>query len=311
MAFPTYTLADLSEVTGRSAISYTNLSFVGQAIKQSTLLFLIGTNRSDAPTFGAELELMKLGILHMADAIYLSQPFAEELATPFQSENIGSYSYTKMAGAVMHGLPTGVSWFDLAVQRLALGRPTDFITGGIEVFENQNRYRNGHIGQNQRVILPHDVDAFYDWTGAPVHAHNIYTVPSLLGGDALETGTAPQVAGALAQADFTIVQGADTQVTFRYLAGDPATPIDLSGYTARAQFRAGYGGGLWLTLATGAGLTLDASGYITITIPHAITETPDWDGRSSGVWDLELTDGNGAVERFLEGTVVVSHDVTR
>lgn len=311
MAFPTYTIADLFDTTGRSAASYVNPGFLPQAIKQATMLFILGTNRSEPPVHGLELELMKLGILYMADAIALSQPNAEALATPFSSESIGSYSYNKVQGAVMNGLPTGISWFDQAVRQLAVGQELDIVTGGFEVFEDAAHFRAGHLGLNQRIVMPHQLEAEYGdyWVVEPTHG--IYDTPVPTGNTALQDGEPPQVSGAVAQSDVTIVQGADTELKYRYLAGEPAVAVDLSGYTARAQFRASRGGELWLTLVTGAGIVLDDQGYVTLSIPHGITEGAEWDQRSAGVWDLELTGSGGAVERFLEGSVVVSHDVTR
>lgn len=314
MAFPTYTVTDLAQTSGRDASFYSNSSFVPEAIIQATLLFQIGTNRAEPPAAPAEKLLMRLGILHMADAVYLAQPFQEILASPFSSESIGSYSYSKAAAAVAGGLPTGITWFDLAVRQLAHAQPNRVVSGGIEVFEGDDLYGTGHIGRNIRHVPRNNIDPFLlAWAGDPIEEHrgaySIQTFDDPI--NEMEIAEVPQVPAAKAVSNITIAQGADTVLRYRYLTGEPAAPVDLSGYTARAQIRESRGGALWLMLATGAGIVLDDQGYITITIPHALTEGTEWNARETGVWDLELTASDDVRDRFLEGTVVVSHDVTR
>lgn len=154
MTFPTWTVADLAQVTGRDVSYFSNTALVDQAILQATLLYRVGTNRVDMPGGPDDTmnELVRLGILFMADAIYLAQPYHEILASPFNSETIGSYSYSKAAGAVSQGLPTGVSWFDLAVNMTSLGRAYDLVFGGIEILELDATIGTGHIGSNKRLV---------------------------------------------------------------------------------------------------------------------------------------------------------------
>lgn len=116
---------------------------------------------------------------------------------------------------------------------------------------------------------------------------------------------------ALATVNLHIPQGTDPTYVLRYSAGDPAAPVDLTGWTARAQIRKTVGGEVWLSLADGAGITLDDQGTITVSITHETTEDEVWNGRDRGVWDLELVNPSGKITRFAEGTVKVSHDVTR
>lgn len=122
--------------------------------------------------------------------------------------------------------------------------------------------------------------------------------------------------------DLIISQGADNQYVFRYSTdlGGVRTPVDLTGYTARAQIRKKWGGDLWHSMTDGAGIELGGpAGTITVTIDNTVTEDPAWNARSSvrdgeafptGVWDLELIHGNDVV-RFVMGTVTISPDVTR
>lgn len=119
--------------------------------------------------------------------------------------------------------------------------------------------------------------------------------------------------GALTTVDLVISQGADCSFTFQYLTGTGTngSPIDLTGWTAKAQLRASAGGPLWCTLTSsaGGGITLDSAGNVAVTIGHTVSA-----GLASldhGVWDLLLTDTAGTVVRLVEGKVSVDHAVTR
>lgn len=127
---------------------------------------------------------------------------------------------------------------------------------------------------------------------------------------------------ALIEIDLLIAQGADFQLAIRYSRNNQ--PVDLTTWTARTQIRKKHGGEVWLAVTTDTGepasLTMNADGTIILDIPAAVTEAKTWDSRSKlvdgepqpvGVWDLELTDENGAVIRLVQGTVSISPDVTR
>lgn len=115
---------------------------------------------------------------------------------------------------------------------------------------------------------------------------------------------------ALAAVDLIIAQGADNAFTFRYSrdVDGVRTPIDLTGYTARAQIRRSVGGEVYLDLTD---IVLGSDGTIQMSIGHAVTEDSVWNNRSSGVWDMELTDTAGGVIRFASGAVQVKPDMTR
>lgn len=157
MAYPTYTKDDLSDFSGRPVQSYT--AYSAQAITQATLLFKIGTCLADFPQ-GQDGELAKMAILSMADSIFLAQKYQEAAASPFSSETIGSYSYSKTAKAVASGQPTGIMWFDLAVEKLGVCEDLDNIpfSGGIEVFERDGMYARGGMASNIRFLSPQDLN---------------------------------------------------------------------------------------------------------------------------------------------------------
>lgn len=161
MPYPTYTRQQLADFTGRPAASFPMAFVSNSAIPQAVLLFKIGTCLASLDDLNEEQkQLADFAILSMADAIHLSAPYQTALASPFNSETIGSYSYSKTAKAVQVGLETGVMWFDLAIDQLSTCDETNgmFSQGGIEVFEDDGSFTQGHISRNVRLTAPHDVE---------------------------------------------------------------------------------------------------------------------------------------------------------
>ncbi len=112
-------VTDLARFTGRAVATFTD--FAAEALTQATLLFSLNTTVVDDPSDTNELALTRYAILQMADHIYLEQPHARAKASPFNSETIGSYSYSKgsaAARALAGDKSTGLMWWDLAMQRL-------------------------------------------------------------------------------------------------------------------------------------------------------------------------------------------------
>lgn len=113
--------------------------------------------------------------------------------------------------------------------------------------------------------------------------------------------------------NLTVEKGATYTQTFTYSTKDPdtlvVTPVDLTGYTARAQFREEIDSATpFVSLDTTSGIVLGgALGTITLSISAADTAAllP-----TSGVWDLELVSGT-VVTRLLEGKVKLKPEVTR
>lgn len=108
--------------------------------------------------------------------------------------------------------------------------------------------------------------------------------------------------------DFLVEQGAyfERELTVRDADGEFR---DLDGFTARMSFRRRIQDTEpYFTATTENGLiTLGTDGGILIVIPSEITAT----FASKGVYDLELVDEFGEVERLLEGEVRFSREVTR
>lgn len=157
MAYKEYSTADLVTFSGRPEQSYT--AYASQALLQALLLFKIGTCLASPDDLDAtHTELLNTAILAMADAIFLNQEHQAAVASPFNSETIGSYSYSKTAKAVSAGQPTGIMWFDLAVTELSVCDRDDGIMmfGGIEMHDSV--LVAGSAGANVRYLSPREID---------------------------------------------------------------------------------------------------------------------------------------------------------
>lgn len=157
MSYPTWTKEDLKAFSGRPVASYTD--YADTAISQALLLFKIGTCLAALPEDETKQELAVMGVMAMADSIYLAQEFQKQAASPFSSESIGSYSYSKAARAVAGGAATGIMWFDLAVSQLGQCVQSDGIPtgGGIQVFETDGVFAQGKNG-NSALLGPADIN---------------------------------------------------------------------------------------------------------------------------------------------------------
>lgn len=85
---------------------------------------------------------------------------------------------------------------------------------------------------------------------------------------------------------------------------DPPEPLNLSGYTFKAQIRDRPENGISVLSSFTIDTSDAASGIITLHLNAAETEIP------SGYWDLEVNDGS-VTQTWLRGKVTMSGDVTR
>jgi hypothetical protein len=139
------TLVELASFSGRETNYYGR--FVAEAISQASDLFELATALTEMPEPGLNLRLAQRGVLAMAEMLYEGQAVRDLRFSPYKTETIGSYSYSLAESAVLQGIPTGISWFDLAVSRLKVGvstvgnssihafdRPGDLIEVGSETY---------------------------------------------------------------------------------------------------------------------------------------------------------------------------------
>jgi hypothetical protein len=109
--------------------------------------------------------------------------------------------------------------------------------------------------------------------------------------------------------NLTFSQGATWKLALAYNNSD-GDPIDLTNYSARMQARPAYtSDDVVLNLANGSGITLGGTAG-TINLLVAATATAAI-GAAQYVYDMELVSGSGEVTRLIEGTLVVTPEVTR
>lgn len=124
--------------------------------------------------------------------------------------------------------------------------------------------------------------------------------------------------------DITIPQGADWELSFRWLTGDGV--IDLAGYSAQMQVRSDASSEtVLLDLATGGkGVAIDEStGRVTVSITPAQLNAIRYPGARDKIWaarqqlvhlgdyDLHLISEQGTRTRMIGGRVYLSPGVTR
>jgi hypothetical protein len=111
--------------------------------------------------------------------------------------------------------------------------------------------------------------------------------------------------------DTTIEQGATFSISVTWKDSN-STPINLTGYTARSQFRKTYEATTTVLDLTTANSGISLGGTAgTITLTASATTTAALTAPSNGVWDLELVSGGGTVTRLLQGAYVVTPEATR
>lgn len=128
------TRIELAVFTGRTAQSFP--AFADEALAQAALLFSIVTKRRDYPEDADQLKLAKFAILEMADRLILEQPYASIKSGPFQTETMGSYSYSKAtqtSRTAQQGIKTGLFWWDVAIDELSLPGSSVLSHGSVAV----------------------------------------------------------------------------------------------------------------------------------------------------------------------------------
>jgi hypothetical protein len=86
-----------------------------EALQRAADLFTIATGVSETPVEVVEARMVQTAILDMAWYLQTAHEDREAEFSPFSSERIGSYSYSKMQKAAQEQKSTGVAAFDAAV----------------------------------------------------------------------------------------------------------------------------------------------------------------------------------------------------
>jgi hypothetical protein len=109
--------------------------------------------------------------------------------------------------------------------------------------------------------------------------------------------------------NLTFSQGATWKLNITY-TNDTGNPVNLTNYTARMQARSTYDASTAaLSLTNGSGITLGGTaGTIGLLVGATVTAAI---GAAQYVYDLELVSASGEVTRLIEGTLIVTPEVTR
>lgn len=150
------TIVEHADFTGRAENSF-SAPRITAALSQSALLFTLRSELSAYPDDADQAALARNAIMEMADKIYWDMAFAEARAKPFNSETIGSYSYSKGSAAAraQSGLKTGLLWWDLAIELLA-GDESSVEHGSIQTIQ-PDLYRATDTGDTY-LLGPGDLD---------------------------------------------------------------------------------------------------------------------------------------------------------
>lgn len=104
-----------------------------------------------------------------------------------------------------------------------------------------------------------------------------------------------------------IHQGADFAYNVKF-------PLDLTGFTVRAQGRETYTATstVWSSSTTANHLTIASASSTQSTVEWRIpAATTAAFNTLEGVWDMELVSAGGAVDRMIQGAFYVTREVTR
>jgi hypothetical protein len=193
MTWPVPTPAELAEYTGRPLTGYT--SYVNSALLQATMMFTILAELGAGDYAGMQpdfQQLANMGVMAMADYLYLRWPYQQVLASPLQAEEIGSYSYSKPIQEMARNAQaievtaekTGVDMFDLALRRLAKRQAMNGVSyGQVTGFEKRSRSDEVWIGWDERegrLVLsgPADRDSYDFPIGFSINAESFPADPS-------------------------------------------------------------------------------------------------------------------------------------
>ena len=113
----------LIEMRESAWASSTDEEFGELMLQRATDLFHMATGITEDPIDETAYRIFQMGVLVMAHALFVRSNDADAILSPFQSERLGSYSYTKIISQVAKKGDTGVEIFDVAV---------DYFTGGLE-----------------------------------------------------------------------------------------------------------------------------------------------------------------------------------
>lgn len=111
MALTPPTVEDLGTFR-QEAFASEEEAWAGSVLTQATDALWLFTGMEEYPSDARENRIAKYAIMDLTLWLMAQAEHREEINSPFSSERIGSYSYSKMQQA-RSGLETGIYWLDL------------------------------------------------------------------------------------------------------------------------------------------------------------------------------------------------------
>lgn len=127
--------------------------FAAVVLWQASDLWIMATENEEQPVGTAfQLRMYERGVLAMAEILYLTKGTKSVIhQSPFSGETIGSYSYQLATRNIANGIPTGVDWFDYAVNMF---RPIPLTAStSIHCFDGQQDHMLAETTGGQRFLL--------------------------------------------------------------------------------------------------------------------------------------------------------------
>jgi len=92
-------------------------AYAGQALQQAADLLSVVTGASRPADAGQAQRLYDNAVYSMAEALEVNKGSRAQHLSPYRSEQIGSFRYELVASRSIAGAPTGILWWDMAVQQ--------------------------------------------------------------------------------------------------------------------------------------------------------------------------------------------------
>lgn len=118
---------------------FSDEGYGSQSLDQAMDLMVIAAGSDVPPESALDLRIIKNGICQLAEAIIRTLPERHMAASVISKESAGNYSYSTVRGLILQGIPVGLLWFDLAVDKLQeLNHTTPNASISTTVFENEH-----------------------------------------------------------------------------------------------------------------------------------------------------------------------------
>jgi hypothetical protein len=153
-------LSDYVMFRGEPATAYSTM-----ALDQAQLLLQMAAgpkNAGERPENPTDERIYKFGIFAMAEALENSRGTRSLALSPFRVEEIGSYRYEKARQDVRRGIPTGIMWFDMAVDHFTAKCPLiGSMYNSITMFDYEDGLRSLDQNGRDRILGPAEVPSMY------------------------------------------------------------------------------------------------------------------------------------------------------